>query len=80
MKINSLSEKEKENALNEVRFLASIRHQNIVCYKESFIEPQTSSLCIIMEYADKGDLYQKILHHQKNAYYISEDEIWNIVI
>jgi len=28
-----LSEKEKENALNEVRILASIQHSNIVAYK-----------------------------------------------
>ena len=33
-----LSEKEKENALNEVRILASINHANIAGYKEAFFE------------------------------------------
>jgi NIMA (never in mitosis gene a)-related kinase len=34
----NLSEKEKENALNEVRILASIQHQNVIAYKEAFID------------------------------------------
>lgn len=33
-----LSTKERENALNEVRILASIKHPNVVAYKEAFIE------------------------------------------
>jgi NIMA (never in mitosis gene a)-related kinase len=65
VKLPNLSEKEKENALNEVRILASIRHQNIISYKESFIDATSNSLCIIMEFADDGDLYQKIIEHQK---------------
>jgi NIMA (never in mitosis gene a)-related kinase len=32
VKLGNLSEKEKQNALNEVRILASIRHPNIVGY------------------------------------------------
>ena len=39
-----LSDKEKENALNEVRILASIRHPNIVAYREAFIDEPSSSL------------------------------------
>lgn len=55
-----LSEKEKENALNEVRILASIEDPNIAGYKEAFFEESTSTLCIVMEYADGGDLQSKI--------------------
>ena len=36
------------------------RHPNIISYKESFMEERTSTLCIVMEYADGGDLLQKI--------------------
>ncbi len=39
-----LSDKEKENALNEVRILASIKHPNIVAYKEAFIDDASQSL------------------------------------
>lgn len=64
VKMNNLSDKEQENALNEVRILASLNSPYIVGYKHSFIE--ANSLCIIMEFLDDGDLYQKIVAHQKN--------------
>ena len=41
VKLGKLNEKEKENALNEVRILASIDHPNIVAYKEAFFEEST---------------------------------------
>jgi len=44
VKIAGLSEKEKENALNEVRILASIKKPNVISYKESFIDPDSESL------------------------------------
>ena len=44
MKLNNLNEREKENALNEVRILASINHPNVVSYKESFIDLSTNYL------------------------------------
>ena len=33
-----------------------------------------------MEFADKGDLFQKICEHQKNHTNFSESEIWTILI
>ena len=44
VKMVKLSDKEKENALNEVRILASIKHPNICSYKEAFIDEPSSSL------------------------------------
>lgn len=38
VKMVKLSDKEKENALNEVRILASIQHPSIVAYHEAFID------------------------------------------
>jgi len=61
VKMGNLSQKEKENALNEVRILASINNSSIVAYKEAFFEDSSTSLCLVMEFADDGDLYQKIL-------------------
>ena len=44
VKMMNLSDKEKYNALNEVRILASIRHPNVIMYKEAFLEEKTNSL------------------------------------
>ena len=33
-----------------------------------------------MEYLDNGDLYQKIVEHQKKGQLFAESEIWNIYI
>lgn len=41
VKLGKLSEKEKDNAINEVRILASIKNKNVISYKEAFIEPNT---------------------------------------
>lgn len=62
-----------------MRILASISHPNVVGYKEAFIEEE-KYLCIIMDYADDGDLYQKIIEHQKNKTNFEEDDIWRIFI
>jgi NIMA (never in mitosis gene a)-related kinase len=78
--LKTLSKKEKENALNEVRILASIEHPNIIAYKEWFLEESPSALCIIMEFADGGDLYQKIVEQKKKKKLFSEAEIWETFI
>lgn len=44
VKILNMSPKEKENALNEIRILASIRHPNITSYKEAFFDEGSKSL------------------------------------
>ena len=71
-----LSEREKANALNEVRILASIQHPNIIGYKEAFFEDASSTLCIIMEYADGGDLLKQINSHKRKNSSFTEKEIW----
>ena len=73
-----LTAKEKENALNEVRILASISHPNIASYKEAFFEESTSSLCIVMEYCDNGDLQTKITNAKKTSKFTKADDVWSI--
>ena len=80
VKLKGLSDKEKQNALNEVRILASVKSPFVISYKEAFIEEETETLCIVMEYADKGDLYQKILHLKKIGCLIEEIDAWKIFI
>ena len=78
--MGNLSQKEKENALNEVRILASLKTDTIVGYKEAFFEDSSTSLCLVMEFADDGDLYQKILKQQKANQLMDEKEIWRVII
>lgn len=44
----------KENALNEVRILASLEDEYIVSYREAFID--NNELYVIMEYCPNGDV------------------------
>jgi NIMA (never in mitosis gene a)-related kinase len=80
VKISQLNTKEQENALNEVRVLASISHPNIIGYKEAFFEEESRTLNIVMEYADDGDLEFKIQGHIKNKTNFPENDIWSYVI
>ena len=44
VKLQNLSEKEKQNSLNEVRILASVKSNFVVSYKEAFIDDNDQSL------------------------------------
>jgi NIMA (never in mitosis gene a)-related kinase 1/4/5 len=79
VKFNPLSAREKDNALNEVRILASFDHPNIIAYKEAFFD-EGVTLCIITEFAESGDLLAKIEAHKKNRTRFAENEIWDTLI
>ena len=77
--MSKLTSKEKDNAINEVRILASITHPNIAGYKEAFYEDTTQTLCIVMDYCDGGDLQSKINNLKKTVpKYLPEADIWSI--
>ena len=72
--------KEKEAALNEIRLLASLSHPNIIGYKETFCDIHTGDLCIIMEYADGGDLSKRISYNKSHHLRFMENMIWKWLI
>ena len=80
VKFYKLSDKEKENALNEIRILASVKDKNVISYKEAFFDEKDSSLGIVMEYADRGDLFQLITERKKTKNYFTEQEVWKVFI
>jgi len=80
IKMGNLTEKEQENSLNEVRILASISHPHIITYKEAFIDEPSASLWIVMEYADDGDLFQKIMKNQEEGKFFEEKYIFDVFI
>ena len=81
VKLLKLSEKEKQNALNEVRILASVKSNFVISYKEAFFEEKESSLGIVMEYADKGEINPFAIDNLQNeervhAYYKSAENLY----
>lgn len=78
--MKGLTAKAREAAVNEVRILASLEHPNIIQYKEAFIEKDTKNLCIVMEYADGGDLHQVVKEAKQSRKQIPEEDIWKYLI
>eukprot|EP00192_Tetraselmis_astigmatica_P005145 CAMPEP_0117664870 /NCGR_PEP_ID=MMETSP0804-20121206/9475_1 /TAXON_ID=1074897 /ORGANISM="Tetraselmis astigmatica, Strain CCMP880" /LENGTH=505 /DNA_ID=CAMNT_0005472181 /DNA_START=129 /DNA_END=1646 /DNA_ORIENTATION=+ len=78
MDVKSMSQAEREEAVNEVRLLASAKHPNIVTYNEAFLDG--NKLCIVMEYASEGDFSHIIKKQQMARKPLSETEIWNYFI
>jgi NIMA (never in mitosis gene a)-related kinase len=71
-----------QDALNEVRFLASLQHPHIVRFQEAFVEGITRYnmvLSIVMEYARCGDLSHEIAKHKRRGQWIAEPRIWRYV-
>lgn len=55
-----------------------MKDEHIVAFKEAFIE--ANYLCIVMEYMNNGDLFQKIEQHEKAGTCFPEDTIWSVLI
>lgn len=61
--------------MNEIRLLASVKHPNVVEYKESFFDENSQSLCLVMEYVDDGDLAHKITENCRKGTYFNARQI-----
>ena len=75
---SQMSEKEKQQLVNEVNILRELKSQNIVRYYDRIIDKKNSKIYIIMEYCEGGDLSQLIKRCKKKKESISEDIIWKI--
>lgn len=77
--ICNFESKEQQNILNEVRILSGLKHPNIISYRESFVDFESKTLCIVTEFADYGDLYDCIYRFKELKKPIAERDIWIIV-
>ena len=68
----------REDAVNEIRILASISHVNIIRYCDAFLE--RDNLYIVMAFAEHGDVYRQIKKFKAANKYIKEDTIWSYLI
>uniref|UniRef100_A0A3Q3VZ91 non-specific serine/threonine protein kinase n=1 Tax=Mola mola TaxID=94237 RepID=A0A3Q3VZ91_MOLML len=71
--LNSLSEKERRDVMNEINILSILEHNNIIAYFNHFLDK--NSLFIELEYCNGGNLYDKI-NQQKGQLFSEEVVIW----
>jgi len=65
MKFASSHQSSKEPPAWFIYIAFLYRNENIISYKESFMEDSTQTLNIVMEFADGGDLLQRITQCKK---------------
>jgi NIMA (never in mitosis gene a)-related kinase len=75
--MGAMDPKHRRDAINEVRVLSCLKHPYIVSYRESFSENHhgNNTLSIVMDYADGGDLYQRINRTRKTGQALAERQI-----
>ena len=59
MALNSMTEDERKATLKEAKILEALSHPNIVKFREVY-KTKKGKLCIVMEYADGGDIGKTI--------------------
>lgn len=80
VKIASLDQKDRENALNEIRLLYALNHPNVIGYKEAFYDEASKTINIVMEFADGGDIASKIRKLKEHHERFQENTIWSCLI
>ena len=78
IKFDYESEEERKRNLNEIKILKELHHPNLIQFYDSFKEK--GKLYIIQEYADGGDLSQKIKTYKESNKLLPENLIWEIFI
>ena len=74
LSLEHMTEKDHQEALNECHVLMKLRrHPNVIRVHDYFEED--SRLCIIMDYADGGDLAQRIEAQAASSSLFSEDQV-----
>ena len=65
--IRRMSEAEKLDTLKEGKILEALNHPNIIKFKEVY-KTKKGKLCIVMDYADGGDLTKMIQQQRGNNF------------
>ena len=55
--------------------MQSLCHQYVVRYHESFLDPLNENVCIVMEYAENGELEKYLNTRKSNNNPLSEEEV-----
>ncbi|XP_063774323.1 serine/threonine-protein kinase Nek2 [Pseudophryne corroboree] len=74
----TMSEAEKQMLVSEVNLLRELKHPNIVRYYDRIIDRTNTTLYIVMEYCEGGDLASLIAKCTKERQYLEEDFILHV--
>nr|XP_033795704.1 serine/threonine-protein kinase Nek2 [Geotrypetes seraphini] len=74
----SMTEAEKQMLVSEVNLLRELKHPNIVRYYDRIIDRTNTTLYIVMEYCEGGDLASLIAKCIKERQYLDEDFILRV--
>ena len=78
--LEGMDDEEKRETFNEAKILKKLDHPNIIKFKEVFLQRQPKpALNIVTEYADGGDLGQKIEKQKKVKVPLSEAQILDYI-
>ncbi|XP_022335257.2 serine/threonine-protein kinase Nek2-like isoform X2 [Crassostrea virginica] len=80
MEYGTMTESEKQMLVSEVNLLRELKHQHIVRYYDRIIDRSNTTIYIIMEYCDGGDLAVLISKCRREGTYLDEDFVWKMLI
>lgn len=72
--VTNMSPKHQREALQEVSILKKLDHPNIIKYYSNFMEDEC--VCIVMEFAEGGDLQKLIRGNRDRKKHFTEAEVW----
>ena len=70
---SQMTTRQRQEAVNEVNVLKKLRHPYIVKHFDNFIDG--GCICIVMQYANSGDLHSRIKTMRNSALSFPEDQI-----
>ncbi|NP_001407322.1 serine/threonine-protein kinase Nek2 isoform 3 [Mus musculus] len=75
----SMTEVEKQMLVSEVNLLRELKHPNIVSYYDRIIDRTNTTLYIVMEYCEGGDLASVISKGTKDRQYLEEEFVLRVM-
>ncbi|XP_066985416.1 uncharacterized protein [Macrobrachium rosenbergii] len=75
VRVDEMSEEELEKTRTEATILARCKHSSIIRYKEYFMLQDPATMCLVMEYADGGDLAEKVKAAKRKGETLTESTI-----
>ncbi|ERE72671.1 serine/threonine-protein kinase Nek2-like protein [Cricetulus griseus] len=74
-----MTEAEKQMLVSEVNLLRELKHPNIVRYYDRIIDRTNTTLYIVMEYCEGGDLASVITKGTKDRQYLEEEFVLRVM-